>query len=319
VSTAPDTHSPAPAPLEWHIDPEQAGERLDRVVSTHLPDVSRSYAASLIDSGAVAVNGAAVTKSAHRLKAGDRITVDIPAPQPSGAQAEAIPLTVVYEDSDLLVVDKPAGMVVHPSPGHSEGTLVNALLAHVPGIELDMGDESRPGIVHRLDKDTSGLIVVAKRRAAHDALSRQMADRTMMKEYLAVVAGTPKPVAGIVDAPLARDPRDRQRMAVVEGGRPARTRYTTERDLEGYTLIRATLDSGRTHQIRVHMAAIGYPVLGDPVYGKRTLKDAQHLGLRRQFLHAHRLGFTLPSTGEWREFTSELPGDLRKALQRLDT
>ncbi len=251
------------------------------------------------------------------MKTGDLIFVTMHPPGPSGLTAEAIPLTVVYEDSDLLVVDKPAGMVVHPAPGHSGGTLVNALLAHVPGIELDMGDEARPGIVHRLDKDTSGLIVVAKRRSAHEALSKQMAARTMHKEYLAVVIGKPRPPSGVVDAPIARDPRDRQRMAVVSNGRHARTHYVTDRVLGGYTLIRVTLDTGRTHQIRVHMASIGYPILGDPVYGKRTLKDASSLGLTRQFLHAHKLGFTLPSSGGWVEFVSPLPEDLQGVLDKL--
>jgi 23S rRNA pseudouridine1911/1915/1917 synthase len=181
-----------------------------------------------------------------------------------------------------------------------------------------MGDEARPGIVHRLDKDTSGLIVVAKRRSAHEALSRQMAGRTMLKEYVAVVAGKPRPPAGVVDAPIARDPRDRQRMAVVPGGRAARTRYAVERDLGNYTLVRATLETGRTHQIRVHMASIDHPILGDPVYGKRTLKDAANLGLTRQALHARKLGLHLPSTGEWREFNSPLPEDLQRVLERLE-
>jgi len=308
---------PTPHFVEWQATPEDDGERLDRAIAAHIEDVSRSYAAMLIESGMVTVNCSVVSKTSHRLQAGDHTHVDIPAPQPSGLHAEEIPLKVVYEDADLLVVDKPAGMVVHPAPGHGSGTLVNALLAHVPGIELDMGDEARPGIVHRLDRDTSGLIVIAKRRSAHENLSRQMAARTMLKEYIAVVAGAPRPLQGIIDAPIARDPRDRKRMAIVPGGRHARTRYTTEGDLGRYTLIRATLETGRTHQIRVHMASTGHPVLGDPVYGKRTLKDAAALGLTRQFLHAQRLGFTLPSTGEWREFTSELPEDLRRVLERL--
>jgi 23S rRNA pseudouridine1911/1915/1917 synthase len=303
--------------VEWIVEPEQAGERLDRAVTAHLDGLSRSYASSLVESGAVRVNGLAISRPSQKLKAGDEVAVDVPAPRPTTVEAEQIPLTVVYEDADLLVVDKPAGMVVHPAPGHSGGTLVNALLAHVPGIELDMGDEARPGIVHRLDKDTSGLIVVAKRRSAHDALSRQMAARTMHKEYIVVVVGTPQPPQGVVDAPIARDPRDRQRMGVVAGGRHARTRYSVENVLQGYSLVRATLDTGRTHQIRVHLASIGHPVLGDPVYGKRTLKDAARLGLRRQFLHAHRLGFTLPSSDEWREFVSPLPEDLAGVLERL--
>ncbi len=304
----------SPTPIEWRIPDSDEGERLDRAVAAHVPDISRSYAATLIESGALTVNGAPVLKPSHHPKPGDLISLAIPPPQPSGLVAENIPLKVVYEDSDLLVIDKAAGMVVHPAPGHSGGTLVNALLAHVPGLELDMGDAMRPGIVHRLDKDTSGLMVVAKRRAAHEILARQMAERTMLKEYVALVLGTLRPPAGVIDAPIARDPRDRQRMAIVTGGRSARTRYVTELMLGAYSLVRATLETGRTHQIRIHMAAHGHPVIGDPVYGKRTLKDAAMLGLTRQFLHAQRLGLTLPSTGEWREFTSELPEDLQRAL-----
>lgn len=296
----------------------QAPERLDKAIADNFPDISRSYAARLVEMGAVRVNGIVAAKPSQKLKTGDLLSIDIPAPQPSGLAAEDIPLSVVYEDTDLLVIDKPAGMVVHPAPGHSGGTLVNALLAHVPELELDMGDEARPGIVHRLDKDTSGLIVVAKRRAAHEALARQMAARSMLKEYVAVVEGKPSPPSGVIDAPIARDPRDRQRMAVVAHGRSARTRYATQRNLGHYTLIKATLETGRTHQIRVHMASMGHPILGDPVYGKRTLKDAAVLGLTRQFLHAGKLGLTLPSSGEWREFTSPLPGDLQSILEKLE-
>lgn len=302
----------------WQATTSDAGERLDRALSGHMANISRSYAALLIERGLVRVNDVPVTKSSHKLRADDWVEVDVPAPEPTELRAESIPLSVVYEDSDLLVVDKPAGMVVHPAPGHGGGTLVNALLAHVPQLELDMGGEARPGIVHRLDKDTSGLIVVAKRRGAHEALARQMADRSMLKEYLAVVLGAPNPPAGVIDAPIARDPRDRQRMAVVAEGRPARTRYWTERALGRYRLVRLRLETGRTHQIRVHMAATGHPILGDPLYGKSTLKDAAPLGLTRQFLHARLLGFTLPSSGEWREFESRLPEDLQAALDILD-
>jgi 23S rRNA pseudouridine1911/1915/1917 synthase len=294
-----------------------AGERLDKAIAGHFGDISRSYAAALIEAGAVTVNGIIAGKPGQRLKVGDRISIDVPSPRTSGLAAEDIPLSVVYEDADLLVIDKPAGMVVHPAPGHSGGTLVNALLARVPDLALDMGDEARPGIVHRLDKDTSGLIVVAKRRVAHEMLSRQMAARAVLKEYVAVVEGTPNPPSGVIDAPIARDPTNRQRMAVVASGRAARTRYVTERRLGRYTLVKAVLETGRTHQIRVHMASIGHPILGDPVYGKRTLKDAAALGLARQFLHARKLGLTLPSTGEWHEFTSPLPRDLQRVIVEL--
>jgi 23S rRNA pseudouridine1911/1915/1917 synthase len=305
------------SPLQWQVEPSGTGERLDRAVAARLPELSRSYAANLIERGHISVNGVPATKAGHKLKPGDLISVDVPAPEPSGLQAENIPLSVVYEDADLLVIDKPAGMVVHPAPGHAGGTLVNALLAHVPELELDMGDEARPGIVHRLDKDTSGLMVVAKRRPAHEALSRQMAARTMRKEYLALVRGKPNPPAAVIEAPIARDARDRQRMAVVQGGRPARTRYSLEQVYGSYTLVRCVLETGRTHQIRVHMSSTGHPILGDPIYGKPTLKDANRLGLTRQFLHATKLGFTIPSTGEWREFDSPLPEELHRVLARL--
>lgn len=311
-----DAEQPTPG-THLSVTVQAGGDRLDRFIGDRFNDISRSYAATLIESGAVAVNGAQVTRAAHKLKPGDRVDIEKPRPEPSGLQAEKIPLNVVYEDADMLVVDKPAGMVVHPAPGHSRGTLVNALLAHVPELELDMGDEARPGIVHRLDKDTSGLIVVAKNRRAHEILSRQIANRSMLKEYVAVVLGKPGAQAGIIDAPIARDPRDRQRMAVVANGRAARTHYTVEAVFRHYSLVRATLETGRTHQIRVHMASIGHPLLGDPVYGKRTLKDAAALGLDRQFLHARKLGLTLPSTGEWREFESPLPEDLQHILSEL--
>jgi 23S rRNA pseudouridine1911/1915/1917 synthase len=307
----------SPERIKWQIEATQAGERLDRALAERVSSISRSYAASLIERGNVSVNGAVASKTGHKLKAGDIVVVDIPPPEPSTLEAEEIPLNVVYEDGDLLVVDKPAGMVVHPAPGHSGGTLVNALLAHVPALELDMGDEARPGIVHRLDKDTSGLMVVAKNRTAHEDLSRQMAARTMRKEYLALVLGKPVPSTAVIDAPIARDPRDRQHMAIVQGGRPARTHYTTESVYRGYTLVRCVLETGRTHQIRVHMASTGHPILGDPVYGKPTLKDAHRLGLHRQFLHATKLGFTIPSTRQWREFDSPLPEELQQVLTHL--
>lgn len=315
-SDNPELKTRNPSLVEWHIGPEE-GERLDRAIAAHLEEISRSRAAQLVEAGAVSLNGRAVTRSARRVKAGDLLSIDMPAPGPSGLVAEAIPLKVVYEDADLLVIDKPAGMVVHPAPGHSGGTLVNAVLAHVPGLELDMGDRARPGIVHRLDRDTSGLIVVAKRRPAHEALARQMSAHTMRKEYLVVVLGRPRSDEGVIEGSIGRDPHDRKRMAVVAGGRPARTHYEVERRVGRYSLVKATLETGRTHQIRVHMAAIGHPVLGDPVYGKVTLKDAERLGLHRQFLHAHRLGFRLPSTGEWAEFTSPLPQELESALEQL--
>jgi 23S rRNA pseudouridine1911/1915/1917 synthase len=216
----------------------------------------------------------------------------------------------------VLVIDKPAGLVVHPAPGHAGGTLVNALLAHTT--DLSLHGDIRPGIVHRLDKDTSGLLVVAKTDAAHADLVRQHQARTMQKEYLALVLGTPTPPTGLIDAPIGRHPRDRKQQAVLPEGRPARTRYAIELAYGHLTLLRARLETGRTHQIRVHFAFIGHPIVGDPVYGRRAAREAKALGLSRQFLHATRLGFTLPSSGAWREFESPLPPDLAAVLARLE-
>ena len=297
------------------IGPELAGVRLDQAVARLESALSRSYAQELIAEGHVRVNDRPAKASLH-LKTGDRVTVEIPPATPIALTAEPIPLTVVYEDADVLVIDKPAGLVVHPAPGHAGGTLVNALLAHTA--DLSLHGDIRPGIVHRLDKDTSGLLVVAKHDTAHAALVRQHQARTMRKEYLALVLGTPAPAGGLIDAPIGRHPRERKRQAVIPEGRPARTHYTTERAYGHLTLVRARLETGRTHQIRVHFAFIGHPIIGDPVYGQRATREAHALGLTRQFLHATRLGFHLPGSGAWREFESPLPPDLAAALARLE-
>ncbi len=298
----------------YTIPPALEGTRLDQAVPQLQPGLSRAYAQQLITDERVLVNGRPAKASA-RLKAGDTVTVDILPPAPVALRAEAIPLTVVYEDADVLVIDKPAGLVVHPAPGHAGGTLVNALLAHTT--DLSLHGEIRPGIVHRLDKDTSGLLVVAKTDEAHADLVRQHQARTMQKEYLALVLGTPTPPTGLIDAPIGRNPRERKQQAVVPEGRAARTRYSIERAYGHLTLVRARLETGRTHQIRVHFAFIGHPVMGDSVYGRRTAHEAKLLGLARQFLHATRLGFTLPS-GVWRAFDSPLPPDLAAVLARLE-
>ena len=297
------------------ISPELAGTRLDQAVPQLRQGLSRAYGQQLIAEGQVRVNGRPAKASA-RLKAGDTVTVAIPPPAPVAIAPEAIPLTVVYEDAAVLVIDKPAGLVVHPAPGHAGGTLVNALLAHTT--DLSLHGDIRPGIVHRLDKDTSGLLVVAKTDAAHADLVRQHQARTMQKEYLALVLGTPTPPTGLIDAPIGRHPRERKQQAVLPEGRPARTRYTIERAYGHLTLLRARLETGRTHQIRVHFAFIGHPIVGDPVYGRRAAREAKALGLHRQFLHATRLGFTLPGSGEWRTFESPLPPDLAAVLARLE-
>lgn len=286
-----------------------AGRRLDRFIAEAHPELSRSYIQRLIDGGRVTVNGRPA-KASLRVSAGDRIALTVPPPAPAAPLPEEMPLRIVYEDADLLVVDKPAGLTVHPAPGHPSHTLVNAVLAHCPEL-AGVGGSMRPGIVHRLDKDTSGLMVVAKNDAAHRDLSSQMKARSVTKRYLVLVHGRVSPDTGVVEAPVGRDPRNRKRMAVVAGGREARTHYRVVRYLDNHTLLEVTLETGRTHQIRVHLAAIGYPVVGDEVYGRRPPVPG------RQFVHACFLGFTLPSSGERVEFSSDLPCDLQRTLEHL--
>ena len=287
----------------------EGGLRLDRFVAAAWPELTRSAVQRLIQANLVWVDGQPA-RASYRVSPGDRITVEVPAPSPSELEPEAIPLDVVYEDADVLVINKPAGLVVHPAPGHAGGTLVNAVLAM--DVELEVSNTQRPGIVHRLDKDTSGLMVVAKNDRAQLSLSEQMQRHEMKKEYLALVWGHLTPFRGIIDAPIGRDPRDRKRMGIVASGRPARTHFRVLEQLDGFDLVRLRLETGRTHQIRVHMASLGHPVVGDRVYGP----EREALGLKRQFLHAYRLGFVLPSGG-YREFVAPLPGDLREALDAL--
>ncbi|HJW84485.1 MAG TPA: RluA family pseudouridine synthase [Anaerolineae bacterium] len=333
-------------------------ERLDKFVAARRPDLSRSAVQRLIGDGLITVNGAR-SDAARKVGQGDVIVVRIPPPAPATVEAETIPLSIVYEDADLIVVDKPAGLVVHPAAGHARGTLVNAILAHAPDL-AGVGGEMRPGIVHRLDKDTSGLIVVAKNDAAHRELQRQFKARSVKKMYLALLAGRLEPGEGLIDAPIARNRIHRQRMAVAIDGRPSRTRYKviarlaegveahlpperhlhlrrtagavqvsgagsagaptglprpakTSRPTE-YTLVEAYPETGRTHQIRVHFAWLGHPLVGDTVYGRK--KPA--LPIERHFLHAARLTLRLPSTGEERAFESPLPEDLQRVLDVLD-
>ena len=285
------------------------GERLDRWLAARKSELSRSYIQKLIEDGFATVNGRQA-KPSLKLQAGDEVELAVPPAEPTQLKAEAIPLKIVYEDVNLLVVDKPAGVTVHPAPGHPGGTLVNAILAHCPDLAGIKGS-LRPGIVHRLDKDTSGLMVVAKNDAAQQDLSRQVADRLVTKGYLALAIGKVQPEEGIIDAPIGRDPAHRQRMAIVPGGREARTRYRVVEYLNGYTLVEVRPETGRTHQIRVHFSALGYPLLGDSLYGGKSLL------LNRQFLHAHVLGFRLPDSGRYVEFRSELPSDLQEVLARL--
>ncbi len=286
-----------------------AGVRLDRFVAEQCPELTRNHAQKLITDGFITVNGREA-KPSSRLDSGDRVDIAIPPTPPGSLVAESIPLHIVYEDEDLVVVDKPPGLTVHPAPGHPHHTLVNALLSRVPHLS-QMGDSLRPGIVHRLDKDTSGLMLVAKNKPAQMNLIEQFKTRSVVKAYLVLVEGNLTPEKGIIDAAIGRDARNRKRMAVASKGRPARTQYQVVRYINDYTLLEIMPETGRTHQIRVHLAAIGYPVVGDAVYGVKSPF------LSRQFLHACRLGFKLPSSGEYVEFKSELPSDLAQALKEI--
>jgi len=289
-----------------------AGERdvrLDKYVCQQLPELSRSRVQKLIADGHITVNGRPA-KPGLKLNIGDRLKVAIPPTPTEQVLPEDVPLDIIYEDDDLLVVDKPAGLTVHPVPGHPGHTLVNALLAHFPHL-ADTGDALRPGIVHRLDKDTSGVMLVAKTGKAQADLAGQFKSHTVSKAYMALVKGRLTPEEGIIEAAMGRDPRNRKKMAVVEGGREASTEYQVIKYIGGYTLLEVRPRTGRTHQIRVHLGAIGFPVAGDKIYGVKVPF------LSRQFLHACRLGFSLPATGEYIEFKSELPEDLEQALEDI--
>ena len=290
---------------------DRGGERLDTFIARRCPELSRSHARRLIDEGLVSVNGRKV-KPSERVAAGLSVSVTIPPPETITLVPEAIPLTIIYQDGDIIVLDKPAGLTVHPAPGHPSGTLVNALLAACPDLRGIAGT-LRPGIVHRLDKDTSGLMVVAKNDRAQRALQRQLKDRDVRKTYLALVRGVPAPREGTSAAPIGRHPKNRKKMAVVADGREATTRYRVREEIAGgqYSLLEVEPVTGRTHQIRVHLAAVGHPVVGDATYGRPSA------AVGRQFLHAHKLAFGMPLGGRTVEFESPLPADLREALSQL--
>jgi 23S rRNA pseudouridine1911/1915/1917 synthase len=285
---------------------DRPGERLDVFLARQAAELSRSRARRLIDEGHVTVNGRPQRPS-HPLEGGALVVATLDDAAVAPPAAEPIPLAIVYRDEDVIVVDKQAGLTVHPAPGHPGGTLVNALLALAPEL-AKVRDTMRPGIVHRLDKDTSGLLVVALSERARESLTRQLKERTVEKTYIALVEGVPRPEQGIIEAPIGRHPKHRKRMAVVAGGRDAETRYKVIETPGKCALLEVKPVTGRTHQIRVHLAAIGHPVIGDAVYGKRS----ELVG--RQFLHAARLAFDLPSSGRLAEFESPLPPDLAAAL-----
>jgi 23S rRNA pseudouridine1911/1915/1917 synthase len=349
-------------PTSVHVGADEAGDRLDRVLARHIAALSRSRLKILIEAGAVAVDGETIRDPSHHVNSGSAILVDVPPPKPAKPEPEAIPLRIIYEDDDIVVIDKPRNLVVHPAAGHWTGTLVNALIAHCGNSLSGIGGERRPGIVHRLDKDTTGTMVVAKNDRAHRALAAQFADHGKSGEpferaYLALVWGVPDRPQGIIDRPIDRHPKSRERMAIREGGRDAVTHWQV---LERYaggagaqkdksamagrkgrasgqgtgrpggepvaSLLLCRLETGRTHQIRVHLASIGHPILGDEVYGSGFRTKAALLppaaqtaltALGRQALHAHMLAVKHPSSGEFLQFRSELPPDLARLRNAL--
>ncbi|MEP6810637.1 MAG: RluA family pseudouridine synthase [Chthoniobacterales bacterium] len=298
--------------IECEVTPERAGLRLDRFLALELPEFSRSRLQALITDGCVKLNGAQ-PRTRELVKTGDRVELEVPALEKIEAGPEAIAFPILFEDEDLIVLDKPAGLVVHPGAGNLDGTLVNALLHHCATLS-GIGGKERPGIVHRLDKETSGCLVVAKNDATHRELSRQFAARTLQKIYLALVAGQLQQTVGRIDAPIARHPVHRQRMSVsrTSRGRSAMTEYRVVRAGVEMSLVECALHSGRTHQIRVHLHHLGNPVLGDKLYAAKTAKD-----FPRQMLHAWRLGFTHPRSNEWVNFEAPLPADFVEALANL--
>jgi 23S rRNA pseudouridine1911/1915/1917 synthase len=321
------------------VDAQEAGERLDRFLARRLPQLSRSRLQALIRAGRVARNGMAASELGQKTKAGETYTVEVPDPEPAVPLGQAIPLAVVHEDADLLVIDKPAGLTVHPGPGHASGTLVNALIAHCGASLSGIGGVRRPGIVHRLDKDTSGLLVVAKSDRAHRGLSEQFAahgaDGRLERRYLAIVWGAPERQRGAIDAALARSRTNRTKIAVVSeaAGRRAVTRYEvlatypTGAKTPVASLLRLTLETGRTHQVRVHLAHIDHPLLGDMTYGAGFKASARKLNLEaqtalvelgRQALHAAELAFVHPATGKRLSFASPLPADMARLAAALE-
>jgi 23S rRNA pseudouridine1911/1915/1917 synthase len=297
------------------------GWRLDRALADAVPTLSRERLKTLIAAGKVLDDdGIAARDPARKALAGQAFSVAVPAPVPAHNEPQAIALDIVFEDEHLIVIDKPAGLVVHPAAGNPDGTLVNALLHHCAGRLSGIGGVARPGIVHRIDKDTSGLMVAAKTDRAHEGLARQFAAHSIDRRYKAIVAGRPSPPTGSIDAPLARSPHNRKKVAIVAGGKRAVTHYRTLQPLKEATLIECRLETGRTHQVRVHMTSIGNPLLGDPVYGRTKPAHRpvlETLSFRRQALHAAHLGFIHPIESNALSFDSELPADMQELYTSL--
>ena len=326
--TNPTLDTATETTIEITVATEDAGARLDRALQRQFPALSRTRLKQLILDGRVRDGGAVLRDPARRAISGARLAVSLPPPEDAVPAPETMPLDIRFEDAHLIVIDKPAGLVVHPAPGNSAGTLVNALLAHCGASLAGIGGVKRPGIVHRLDKDTSGLLVVAKTEAAHHALSRDFAARTIERAYVAVVWGVPSPSAGDIAGNIGRSPVNRKKMAVLpESGKPALTRYRVERRFgREAAQVECRLMTGRTHQIRVHLAHIGHPLIGDPVYGTRGRRGGARLGpgaaaitaFARQALHARLLGFTHPATGAALRFESTLPEDVAMLISNLE-
>jgi len=308
------------ATIEIELDASHAGWRLDRALAAQLPALSRERLKVLTKAGALTRDGKAVRDPAIKVKGDERFILAVPAPEPAHNEPQDIPLPIVYEDEHLLVVDKPAGLVVHPAAGNRDGTLVNALLHHCGGSLSGIGGVARPGIVHRIDKDTSGLLVVAKHDKAHEGLARQFADHSIDRRYLAIVSGVPRQSEGSVDAPLARSPQNRKKIAIVPKGKRAVTHWKRLQLLDDAALVECRLETGRTHQVRVHMASIGHPLVGDPVYGRGKTAHREllnQLDFKRQALHAAHLGFVHPVTKGRLSFDSALPSDMQELFTAL--
>lgn len=289
--------------------------RLDKYVSYQLPDLSRTYIQQLISDGALLVDGL-VRRTSFKVTPGQVITLELPEVEETEIIAEDIPLDIIFENDDILMVNKPAGMVVHPAAGHASGTLVNAVLYHAPGISIQ--GSTRPGIIHRLDKDTSGIMVVAKSDRAQTSLAEQWMERQVQKRYLSLATGVVEEDTATIDAPIGRNPANRQQMAAVRSGKEAITHFNVIERFEDSTLLDVTIETGRTHQIRVHLNFIGHAVVGDILYGNKvSARIAEELGLKRQFLHANSLGFAMPGSGEQRVFEAPLPADLQSVLDQL--
>jgi len=308
--------------IEVRLEPAHAGWRLDRALAASIPTLSRERLKSLIRSGAVDSGGTLLRDPALKVRGTENLQLAVPEPEPARNEPQDIPLRVVFEDEHLLVVDKPAGLVVHPAAGNRDGTLVNALLHHCGGSLSGIGGVARPGIVHRIDKDTSGLLVVAKTDVAHEGLSKQFAAHSIDRRYLAIVARVPRTVEGVVDAPLGRSTANRKKIVIVAEGRGKRavTHWRRIAVLRDSALVECRLETGRTHQVRVHMASLGHALLGDPVYGrvgKTHGKLLKEIGFQRQALHAAELGFVHPVTKHRLSFASAMPPDMQELFNRL--